>query len=556
MAEHQDTMHAKNVVRALKEYSSTYHIDLARLDFTLLGVQSFIKSCHTDSFVKFHDAYKKEYQLPEKILKDEVRFLQLYKIKIHTKKKRNIKLVYRIEKGEFCTYPILVLSPESTLPLDELDKQEMVKLLYSEINKIKSKHGFLVNIFSSCLVKDIKTFVVKIYKDGFTAAESLLLFEGIDPEVSQASKVYYHYKDKMADDRVKEVEENELIITYKKPIYGQAGLNAMGQRIAEGESNNLAKLEHQIDTKTVTAKESKSEIRYFAKKRGFVSITSNLLSISNQLVVQGLTRVEGKLTKNEENEVAVVISQTDVTRDGLGEGVELVSESVHITGHMGARSSVEGKDVHIDGATHIEAFVTAKNAVINRHRGTLRCHKADIKSLEGGTIYATHAHIHAAMGGKIYAEHVTIKSLKHNLKVYASKTITVERILGEDNHFIIDYRKLPVIQSKLQFLQDEQSDLKWEYEEAKKHSHEKVDNLKSELDKKEDEIKTITLSHYNAVITIMAPINGLNVIEFAVPEKQQSLIYRTTEAKTFEPFHLKKTEEKVILEPVGIQIEL
>lgn len=556
MARHEDTIHVKNVVRALKEYASTYRVTLARLDFTLLGVQSFIKTSQHQSYVKFHEAYKKEYELPEKIIKDEARFLQLYKIHIHTKKKRNIKLVYRIEKGEFCTYPIMVLSPESILPVDELNKQEMVKLLYNEINKLKAKHGFLINIFSSCMLKDIKAFVIKLYKYGFNSDESILLFEGIDPEVSQPSQVFYHYKEKMADDRVKEVEENELIITYKKPIYGRAGLNAMGQRLALGEANNLAKLEYQIDTTTVTVKESQSEIRYYAKKRGFVNIVNNLLSISNKLVVQGLTRVEGKLTKNEENEVAVTISQTDVTRDGLGEGVDLVSESVHITGHMGAKSSVEGKDVVIDGATHIEAFVTAKNAIINRHKGTLRCHKAEIKSLEGGTVYATHAYINAALGGKVYAEHVTIKSLKHNLKVYASKTITVERILGEDNHFIIDYRKLPVIQSKLQFLLDEQSDLKWEYEEAKKHSPEKLNNLKNELNKKEEEINAITLSHYNAVITIMTPINGLNIIEFAIPEKQRSLIYRTTQPKTFEPFHLRKTEEKIILEPVGIKLDI
>jgi len=306
----------------------------------------------------------------------------------------------------------------------------------------------------------------------------------------------------------------------------------------------------------IRTNERKSEIRYYAKQRGFGSTVKNTLASSHQLIVQGLTRVEKKLTKNEQNEVAVVINQTDVTRDGLGEGVELISESIHITGHMGAKSHVEGKDVTIDGATHNEALVTAKNAEVNRHKGTLRCHKAHVKSLEGGTIYATHVHIDTALGGQVYAEHVTIKSLKHNLKVFASRTITIERILGEDNHFVIDYRKIPVIQSKLKFLNDEKNDIKWEYDDAKKHSPAKLENLKTELAKKEEEIDAIKLCHHDAVITIMAPITGHNIIEFCIPEKQTSLIYRTNEAQKFEPFHLDTTEDHIILEPVGVKIEL
>ncbi len=329
-----------------------------------------------------------------------------------------------------------------------------------------------------------------------------------------------------------------------------------GKRIAHGNSNNLAKIEYQIDTDTISVQENKSEIRYYSKRRGFVSILNNTLSISNKIVVENINRVEGKLTKKEENQVSVVISQTDVTRDGVGEGVELISESIHITGHMGAKSSIEAKDVLIDGATHNTAFVTARSAKINRHKGTLRCHKAEINSLEGGTVYATHVKINTALGGQVCAEHVTIKSLKHNLKVFASKSITIERILGEDNHFIIDYRKLPILQSRLQFLNEELEEILWKYEDAKKHSPNKVAELKEEVIKKENEIKEIKLSHYDAVITIMAPIDGLNTIEFSLPEKQTSLIYRTKVNKTFEPFYIHQSGDKIILEPVDVFIDV
>lgn len=554
MAIKETTINTKSIVNSLEEYAEKINVSPEKLDFTLLGLQSYFKTCHLDSFVKFHDDYKKEYSTPAKIINDYARFIQMYKIKIHEKTEQNFHLEYRIEFGEFSTYPILIISTDSLLPINDLNEKEMLKLLYTECNKIKAKHKMLVNLFSACLVKDLKSFVAKIYKDGFSSEESILLFEGIDPVVSQPSMVVNHFQKK--GQKVAEVEDSEVVITYIKPIYGEPGLNAMGQRIAHGGSSNLAKIEYQIDTQNIRVQENQTQIQYYSKKRGFVSTLNNILTISNKIVVENIKRVEQKLTKKEENKVAIVISQTDVTRDGIGEGVELVSESVHITGHMGAKSSIEAKDVLIDGATHNHSFVTSKNAKINRHKGTLRCHKAEINSLEGGTVYATNVTINAALGGQVCAEHVTIKTLKHNLKVFATKSITIERILGEDNHFIIDYRKLPVVQSKLQFLNEELEEAKWKYEDAKKHSTEKLPSLKDVVDAKEQAIKEIKFSHLDAVITIMAPVDGLNTIEFAVPDKQTSLIYRTKEAKTFEPFYLRQNDNKLILEPVDIHIEL
>lgn len=548
--------HSKNISLSLTEYAQKKNCDVKTVDFTLLGLQTYFKTSQHQSFIKFHDDYKKEYSQNINIIKDHVRFVQIYKIHIHPKEEENIKLVYRLEMGEFSTHPLLIISPESTLPLDELKEQEMLKKLYTKINKIKAENKMIVNLFSSCMVKDLKDLVHRLYKDGFNHEESILLFQGILPEISQPSKVINHYKQKNTSEKVTEVDESELIITYEKPIYGEAGLNAMGQRISQGSSNNLAKLEYGIDNESINTQENKNEIRYYSKKRGYVSTLNNILTISNKLVVENINRVDAKLTKNEENQVSVVISQTDVTKDGVGEGVELVSESIHITGHMGAKSSIEAKSVVIDGATHKSAFVTAKTAKINRHKGTLRCHKAEINSLEGGTVYATNVKINAALGGQVCAEHVTIKSVKHNLKIFASKSITIERILGEDNHFIIDYRKLPVLQSRLHFLSEEYDELSWKYEDAKKHSPDKLAEFKEALSKKDSEIKEITLSHYNAVITIMAPIDGLNTIEFAIPEKQQTLIYRTKENKTFEPFYIQKSDDKIILNPVGVEIEL
>ncbi len=230
MATSDNIIHSKNISLSLNEYAQRHQCPVTSLDFDLLGLQTYFKTCHLDSFVKFHDDYKKEYTSSPKIIKDHARFIQIYKIHIHPKKPQDIELVYRLEMGEFSTHPILVLSTESTLPLNKYKEQEMLKKLYNELNKIKASNKILVNLFSSCMVNDLKAFVQKIYKDGFNKEESILLFEGISPQVSQPSKVINHYRDKVKNQKVSEVEDSELIITYVKPIYGEAGLNAMGQK--------------------------------------------------------------------------------------------------------------------------------------------------------------------------------------------------------------------------------------------------------------------------------------------------------------------------------------
>ena len=54
----------------------------------------------------------------------------------------------------------------------------------------------------------------------------------------------------------------------------------------------------------------------------------------------------------------------------------------------------------------------------------------------------------------------------------------------------------------------------------------------------------------------MAPVDGLNIIEFVIPEIKQSLIYRTVDPKTFEPFTIHQSEDKIVLEPVGVELYL
>ena len=58
-------------------------------------------------------------------------------------------------------------------------------------------------------------------------------------------------------------------------------------------------------------------------------------------------------------------------------------------------------------------------------------------------------------GGTIYAENVTVDHVKNNLKIYASNSITIKHVSGEDNFFKINYKDIPTLNSKYNFIEKE-----------------------------------------------------------------------------------------------------
>lgn len=267
-----------------------------------------------------------------------------------------------------------------------------------------------------------------------------------------------------------------------------------------------------------------------------------------------ISRNNETVASEEENNIEVRISQNDTTKDSIGEGVELVSETIHVNGHIGAKSVLEAINLQIDGVTHQDSKQYAKFAKINRHKGTLRCHEAKITLLEGGEVHATSVEIESCLGGSIHAQDITIGLVKSNLKVYASNSITITQVKGEDNLFKIGYKDVGVLTSKVDLINEDIDELKYKLEEAKKHSQSKVASLKQEialLNSKQDEI---FCSYKNAKISIEKPLTGLNKIVFVI-DSENEITYKT-EAQEYTPFYLEIDEDKIILQPTGRSISL
>ena len=541
----------RNIDSLLKEYASSTYTPLDNCDFNLLGVVTYIKYPNADSYTKIpNELYEQYTNHIESSITDNINLNQVYKVELFKTRQCTIKLEYILKYNEFKTHPRLIILPTSHIPHKTMKPMEIYSLLISEINKIKVRERILINFNDNEMLEDLKKFVKYLYAGKFLKPIQILLFKGIEPELSAQSHLDLVFKNKRSQDhQLIQVDIGEVIVKYRKPVYGCNGFNCYGKQIEHGELNTK-NLDLKIDEESIEIIENENNLILKSKKRGFVDYRNNNISVNNVIRVDKINRIQTKITNTEDNDIEVFIAQNNIAEDSIGEGVELISERIHVNGHTGANSLLEATNLVVDGATHKDSVIFAKNAFINRHKGTLRCHKATIKSLEGGKIHASYVEIGTCLGGNIFAKDVTIEHVKNHLTVYASNSITIKLISGEDNHFIIDYSKIPVITSELGLIEADINDLKYKLEDEIKRNGEKIKNIEGQLQElkvKRDSIKNSTL---NATITIVNPLNGLNMIKFILPNNEE-IIHKTI-PKKYETFHLQVDVDKITLLPVGI----
>ncbi|WP_294963943.1 flagellar assembly protein A [Sulfurimonas sp.] len=540
----------KNIKKAMVTYATENFTPLNECDFEIKKTATYIKTNSDDSFKLFNENIKEHYKEEKDIINQHVEFQQIYTIMAMKPTNMGIKLSYSLEMGEYHCTPKLILHPDSHILYKVHKPKEMYILLLQEINKIKAKNGILINIYDDKMVKNLKAFTKYLYEGKFVKKVRIPLFEGIEPVINSAGKLILWFKHKESQQKhlIIEVEKDEVLVEYKKPKYGKSGFDSHGKLLDTDYTNNADDLQTVVDNDSVYIEENDDKKLYKSKLKGFVQFSNVKLSVDNKVKMAKLSRVEDSLAKEEANNIEVHISQNDTTKDSIGEGVELTSETIHVNGHIGANSILEAVNMQIDGATHQDSTQFARIAMINRHKGTLRCHEAKIALLEGGTVHATNVEIEACLGGVIYAQNVKIGHVKSNLKVYASKSISITLVSGEDNIFKINYKDIPIIKSRIDLIIEDIEELKLSLEEAKRHNIALVRTLQDQIKKFKDEVQEIKDSTSKATISIQKPLRGLNSIIFTL-ENDEEIIYKT-EAHSYKPFFLDITEEKITLQPV------
>ena len=543
----------RNILNSLKKYAKIKGVALDVLDFKILGIETLIKTIHEKDFFHFNEVVQEKYNSNEKIINEHVEFEQLYLIEIFKLVDFSMMLNYKIEYNEYKTKVDIVIKPDSIIPNDYPKIVDFYRALNTQFNKIKAKEGILLNLYDKEYIIKLKAFTKHVAKDKFKKSLRLPLIRTIDPNITKKSKLIKYYEDKKNEYGISEVAAEETIIEFIKPQFGVNGLNAFGNIVNAASYSNTKNTIKSFDHNTIKIKEDKYTKKYIAKIKGFVSNIDENLSIENKIKLQKISRVQEQLSDGENNNIEIILKEHDSAKDGIGEGVELTSETIHVEGFVGAKSFLNATNLTIDGATHQTSKQSAKHAKINRHKGNLRCHKADIKLLEGGEIHATNVNIDSCLGGTIYAKHVNIKQVKKNVKIYAANSISIESVTGEENFFEINPRAIPILEKKLEFINTDIEDLKFDLEEAQRHNSTKVELIEISIQKLKDSKENIYKSVYDAYIHIEKPVRGFNTITFVISENKK-LTY-TTQAQRYEDFSLTMTDDKIILQPIGISIE-
>ncbi|WP_372999614.1 flagellar assembly protein A [Sulfurimonas sp.] len=546
----------KDIKKSMATFASDNFIPLNECDFEIQKTATYIKTSFDDEFRLFNENINEHYKEEQAIINQHVEFKQIHTIMAIQPIEMEMKLNYSLEMGEFECNPKLVLHPDSHILYKTHKPKETFRLLLQEVNKIKAKNGILINLFDEKMIRNLKAFTKYLYEGKFIKRVRIPLFEGIEPEITKAGKLilWFKHKESQQKHQITEVEKDEVLVEYKKPIYGKSGFNSHGKQLDKDYLHNSDDLQTPIDEKSIYIEESDDKKLYKSKAKGFVHFSETKLSVDNKVKMAKISRVESSLAKEEDNNIEVHISQNDTTKDSIGEGVELTSETIHVNGHIGANSILEAINMQIDGATHKDSMQFARVAKINRHKGTLRCHDAKIALLEGGTVHATNVEIESCLGGVIYAQNVKIGHVKSNLKVYASESITIRLVSGEDNIFKINYKDIPILNSKVDLIKEDIEELRFSLEEAHRHNKSEVERIQEQIKKFKSEIDSIKNSASRATISIEKPLKGLNSIIFTL-DNDEELVYKT-DAQSYEPFYLEVSEEKITLQPVKKSIFL
>jgi len=542
----------KNISATIKKFAIENDCSPLEFTFNINGIETYIKNISQKDFLLYKEDIFDYYNNHQKMINEHVEIKQIFLITIKQIQKNIIKLDYSIEFSPNKDSVHIILYPESQIPYKKYKPKEIYLLLLKELNNIKALNNILVNIFDSEMKEKLKQFVKYIYAGKFIKKVKIPLIIGIEPDITRESKLLFHFLNKKSTSQVIEVNEGEVLVEFIKPHFGKNGLNAFGEIIDNFYLKNNDDLKCNIDEDSIEILENSEKKIYKSKIKGYVHFDENNFYVDNKIKIQSLSRVQNKLAKEESNNIEVIISQHDTSLDSLGEGVELTSEIIHINGHVGAKSTLRAVKLTIDGATHQDSYQEAKFANINRHKGHLRCHDAKINLLEGGEIHATNVDIQNSLSGTIYAENVTIHQVKNNLKIYASNSITIDIVSGEDNLFKINYKDIPTLISKYNYLSQEMEDLKYKLEGAKKHSLSQVPALKDKIDELKIAQDKITNSTMSAKIIIKNSFRGLNTVIFTLNNGEE-LIFKT-EAITYEPFYIVESQEYLTLHPTNKKI--
>jgi len=435
----------ENIKQELKNISAQFGILTDELDFDILETITYI-SDETTSFVELNPLMREKLKERSYLLNPNLTIKQKYRLLIKkAHKDEQFHPIIKLSADKHLSRCIATISKESVIsPSDSLASD-----IRREVNKKKIRHGLLINIFDDSLRKGCESFaqVVKNLrgmKDNF----EMIVCETIPPKLPILPEVKEIYKKEAlgSHDRVDHrkrgiynyVQSGSAVVEFIKGKRGEAGRNCKGEYVAVKEIERLENPPFSID-ESIRSVDLGGSIVYYAQKNGFVDMGGGVLSIKESVEVDSVNlRDTGSIEASKDSNTTLNVSSVSFDDDSVAPNMVIESKIVNVQGSVGAGATVSGEEVSIKGQTHQSAIIRGDKVYVKRNKGQIFAKDAIVDVLEGGVVVAEKISVRNALGGDIKGAVVLVALCGSNIKIFATDSITVERIGGEGSIFTID----------------------------------------------------------------------------------------------------------------------
>ena len=443
-----------NVAKELVRIASSYKVPVKTLDFKLLSIQTFTKSGAQDSeeWMELSSDELNELDNDSQLLIPNFQIKQTYEIEIYTKVEDESKLSrldVSIGANKTVTKVYLTIKPGSVLEYYDNFSQDFVRV----INKKKLRANIMVGIFDSHTLDVVNTLRARLRVNDeilFEKKEVMLVAEGIEPVMTRDDELIMHYEHKRESEKessridyskrgyLLSVVKDELLIEYKKAKLGEPGRNCRGEFIEPKEPVTSNEPTFSV-SENIEVIETEDSILYRSKVNGYVTFENATYDIKTEVDVSEISfKTTGSIETELDADVSINVTEKDVLKDAVGMGMEVEVNEIHVEGNVGPNAKVRSMKAVIEGQTHKSSYVESDVLDINIHKGVAKGRKVHITRLEHGEIMADTVSISQALGGKIFAREITIETLGSHVKLHASHKITINKLQGGENIFVID----------------------------------------------------------------------------------------------------------------------
>ncbi len=430
----------ENVNNEILKTAKEYNLPISSLDFDILSYKTYIKF-PGEEFTEADETKREEFKKEEYLLNPDCEIKQVYEIEIKKyTPKTNFDLLGEMKVNELYTFAEFIVSKNSIIRVNDV-----FNTVKKELNKKKIKNSLLIGFFDLMDVDIKKLQSIILVDEKLNSDFKIRLCRGIDPIKSVEGKVIYHYKKNSKEIKktlLYPVKEGEILIEIILPKEGKNGRDCRGKILLEKTPKDFEIPEILFDQKTIEKRKEEGKIVFVAKKDGYIIKEDEKFIIKDEMEIKQINIKTGDVKDAQNSDIKLKVKESDVLKEAIADNMTVETTELYVKGNVGKKTKINVKKLEINGQTHQESVITANNAFINVHKGTLNAKKAKINRLEGGNVRADEVEIDLALGGIVYAKKIKInKMLSHN-KFFASEKIIICEQKGEENLLAISPKRV------------------------------------------------------------------------------------------------------------------